>query len=196
MIQILIVEDEVLIAENIAQICNDEGYKVCEIAYNAGQALIYYKKFIPDLILMDINLNDEVDGLELGMKIYNERKTPIIYITSYSDNASLQKAGESRPLFYLVKPFHPAQLKSVLNMAVQHLGDIAFNPKVDQNLLQKFKFSDRELEIVRLIVDGKSNTDIAGIIYLSLNTVKFHLKNIYQKMNVRNRGEAVAKLLN
>lgn len=195
MIQILIVEDEVLIAENISEICIEEGYHVCNIAYNAGQAMIYFNQFKPDLILMDINLNDDLDGLELGLKMYHELKTAIIYITSYSDNATLTKAVESRPLFYLVKPFHPAQLKSVLNMAVQHLRNITYNPRLDQSLIQKFNFSERELEIVRYIIDGKSNIDIARMIYLSLNTVKFHLKNIYQKMNVHNRGEAVAKLL-
>jgi two-component system, response regulator PdtaR len=194
-LKIVVVEDEPMIAENIAEICAEAGHNVCDIAYNAGQALLAVQACDPDLVLLDINLQDELDGLEIGEKITNEWQIPIIYITSYSGKEILRQLNTINPLTYIVKPFHPAQLSSSLEVAAMKIK----RNKTELNLqgidLSKYELSDREKEIVKLIIGGADTKILQEKLFISANTVKYHLKNLYTKFNVHSKAELMAKVM-
>ncbi|MGV7108090.1 LytR/AlgR family response regulator transcription factor [Flavobacterium sp. U410] len=119
MIKILIVEDELIIAEDIKSILQEQGYHVIGIAMDYKEALrILNQKEKPDLILLDVNLNDNKNGIDLAYYINEHYKIPFIFATSYSDSQTLEKAKETKPVSYLVKPFKKEQLLSTIEISM------------------------------------------------------------------------------
>lgn len=194
--KILIVEDEPIIAEDIADLCTIKGYDVCGVAFSAGEAMVMIEALQPSLILLDINLNDEIDGLELGDHISKKTNIPFIYITSYSDKATLQKVKETSPLGYIVKPFNKEQIYSTIEVAwfqMQKNSSPGWQlDNVNQQLITPL--TEREAEVLRCIYKGMENTQISAQLYISRNTVKFHVKNIFEKFDAHNRAELIYKL--
>ena len=108
--KILVVEDEPLIALNLQSELEKEGYHVIIDCFTVDQAILLIKKEKPDLVLIDINLNDQKTGIDLGEILLNENEVPFLYLTSYSDKLTLEKVRETRPYGYLVKPFNAESL--------------------------------------------------------------------------------------
>lgn len=108
--KILVVEDEPLIALNLQSELEKEGYEVIIDCFTVDQALLLIKKEQPNLVLIDINLNDEKTGIDLGEILLEENEIPFVYLTSYSDKLTLEKVRETRPYGYLVKPFNAENL--------------------------------------------------------------------------------------
>jgi DNA-binding LytR/AlgR family response regulator len=118
MISILIVEDDSFISEDLAGQIQDAGYELCGQAYDKKEALDLLKTKNPDLVLLDINLNGENDGLEIAKEINSHYKIPFIYITSHSDPATLRKVNETKPYGYLLKPFDENALNANIQLAL------------------------------------------------------------------------------
>ncbi len=114
--RILIVEDEKIIAEDIKLYVIKFGYEVVGIAATGEEAIQQTKDFMPDLLLMDIWLEDRYSGLEAAKKIYQKFRIPIIFLTAYSDDTVLEKATESIPYGYLLKPINEKELWATLKM--------------------------------------------------------------------------------
>ena len=113
---ILIVEDERLIAMEIAARLERLGYNVCYDATDAEETFRQIEIFRPDIILMDIRISGDLDGIETAKKIQELVNIPIVYITAYSDNATLNRAKETMPYGYLTKPIQENDLRIVLEM--------------------------------------------------------------------------------
>ena len=105
-IDILIVEDETIIADDLALTLEKMNYQVVDIFDNADDTLEFLKKSKPDLLLLDINIEGDKDGIDLGTAIGKEHKLPFIFLTSYYDNSTVERASKANPLGYLVKPFN------------------------------------------------------------------------------------------
>lgn len=118
MLKILIVEDELIIAEDLKNMLIHMQYDVIGIAIDHKETLQLIKSKKPDLILLDINLNCSVDGIEIAHIINNTYKIPFIYTTSYADAATLERAKETIPLNYIVKPFNEQQLFSTIELSL------------------------------------------------------------------------------
>jgi len=123
MIKILIVEDELIIAEDIKSILQEQGYNVIGIAmdYNEAVKLLNHKEK-PDLVLLDVNLNDNKDGIDLAQYINEHYKIPFIFATSYSDSQTLERAKATNPINYLVKPFKKEQLQSTIEISLHKIN--------------------------------------------------------------------------
>ncbi|KQC10494.1 MAG: hypothetical protein APR54_03095 [Candidatus Cloacimonas sp. SDB] len=115
--KILIVEDESIIAADIEAKLTDLGFSHIRIAYTVNSALNAVSTFQPDLILLDINLNDEIDGIELAKQIQHSKNIPLIFITAYSDESTLNRAIFANPLGYIIKPFTINELNTSINLA-------------------------------------------------------------------------------
>ncbi|MCX9084815.1 MAG: response regulator [Candidatus Methanoperedens sp.] len=102
--QILVVEDEIITGMAIQKILKNLGYNVPAIASYAEDAIKKAKENHPDLILMDINLNDEIDGIEVASRIHSFSDVPVIFMTAYSDEKTLERAKITEPYAYIVKP--------------------------------------------------------------------------------------------
>lgn len=115
---VLIVEDEILVAENIRNILVKNGYDVSSIAVSGNEAINYVDNDRPDVILMDIVLKGDMDGIEAAEKIRMTSDSPIIFLTAHSDGKSLQRAKTTEPFGYLTKPFEERQLIISIEMAL------------------------------------------------------------------------------
>ena len=112
---ILIVEDESLLALELANTVNDMGYNVVEYVTTPQQAKETHSKHNINLIIMDINLNTTLSGIELYKELQTDAE--VLYITSYMDDDTISKAVDTQPLGYLVKPYNEAELSAVLKLA-------------------------------------------------------------------------------
>lgn len=198
-VKVLIVEDEPIIAEDIATSLMNNDFDLAGIAYNKEDALLELKKNNADIVLLDINLNGGEEGIEIAEEINKTYHLPFIFLTSYSDKSTLLHAKNSQPAGYIVKPFTDAGLYACLEIALfnhaqknNHLfPEItleAINSKLENPL------SDREFEVIKLIYDGKTNNQIAESLFVSINTIKAHIKNVYFKLDVGSRSTVLAKI--
>ncbi|VXD25604.1 hypothetical protein PL8927_900005 [Planktothrix serta PCC 8927] len=116
---ILIVEDELIAAESIARSLRKQGYIVIARINSGEKALEQVAKNIPDLILMDIHLRGELDGIETAKRIQEQYPIPIVYITAYSDTSTIERTQETNPYGYLIKPFKPQDVINAVEKALE-----------------------------------------------------------------------------
>ena len=116
--QILVVEDESIVAKDIQNTLTNLGYSVPAIASSGKEAIQKVGKFQPDLVLMDIVLKGSMDGVETADEIRTKFDIPVVYLTAYADDATLQRAKITEPYGYLIKPFQERELHSTIEMAL------------------------------------------------------------------------------
>ncbi len=116
--KILIVEDEFFIANNIKVILESSGYTVTSIVATGEGAIQRVERETPDLVLMDIELNGEMDGIETVNEIHARYDMPVIYMTAYTDEKLLERAKLTEPFGYLVKPVNERELQTNIEMAL------------------------------------------------------------------------------
>ena len=114
MIRILLVEDEKLIARNERDTLERMGYEVVDSIRKGNEAVEKALSLKPDLILMDISLKGEMDGIEAASKIMEHSTVPIIYLTGRSDKGTLERAKKTKPYGFLTKPFEFSTLYSTI----------------------------------------------------------------------------------
>ena len=116
--RIMVVEDERIVAKDLQRSLEDLGYEVCALVSAGEQAVHTAAKTMPDLIMMDINLDGEMDGLEAAEIIRKDHDIPCVFLTAYSDDTTLQRAKASEPSGFLVKPFDRRELRATIEMAL------------------------------------------------------------------------------
>jgi len=120
-IKILIVEDEVLIAEDLKDILKTFGLKKIEMVHDKASALENFRLNKPDIAILDIRMEKELDGLEIGEYIQNNYKLPFIFITAHSDIEMIKKIIKTKPVGYITKPFKKSDLFANINLAIEQL---------------------------------------------------------------------------
>lgn len=120
MLKILIVEDELLIAEDIRMQLVQLGYQICGMAVSYMEAMELIMEDLPDLVLLDINIKGDKDGIELGHFLHFEVEIPFIYLTSHSDSKTLARAKETQPDAYLLKPYKKENLYTSIEIALSN----------------------------------------------------------------------------
>lgn len=116
--KVLIVEDAIIIAEDLAASVEELGYEVVGIVDNAPEAYEAIADKAPDVVLLDINLGTEEDGLDIGKHLNDQLKVPFIFITAFSSKATQEKILALNPKGYLVKPFETEELEAALATAL------------------------------------------------------------------------------
>ena len=116
--QILIVEDERIIAAELTRRITRLGYNVIATAGSGTEAIQRARASCPDLVLMDIGLPGEMNGLEAGARIWEELKIPIVYVTAYADELTMTQVRTPQPVLTICKPFDVSQLRSTLEQAL------------------------------------------------------------------------------
>jgi PAS domain S-box-containing protein len=137
--KILIVEDEVIVAKNIEKHLTAAGYSVVGFAATAEESIKKAKAEKPDLVLMDIKLKGETDGVEAAIKIRESLRLPVIFLTSYTDDETFQRAKLTDPFGYLIKPFEIKDLKRSVEMAL-------FKNKISNKLLENQRLYEIAVE--------------------------------------------------
>lgn len=116
--RILVVEDERIIAYDIKDCLEKSGYIVPAIIAYGKQAIEKVAELQPDLVLMDVMLKGDMNGIEAAEQIVTRFNIPIIYLTAYSDESTLQKAKLTQPFGYILKPFEETQLITTVEIAL------------------------------------------------------------------------------
>ena len=161
-IAVLIVEDEELYADKMEMQLDKLGYRHLDTVDNSSDALTVIRQEIPDIILMDVNINGEYDGVELADKIHQlHNNIPILFITSLQDDMTFRRASRTNPVGFLTKPFNELQLQRSLELIVNRLEANSQDKQSvfsnsflfikDQQKLEKVHFKD----IFYLEADGR-----------------------------------------
>lgn len=198
-IQVLIVEDEPLIAEDIREYLSNVDYTVLDVAYNKSQALKALERQTPDMILLDINLGGNLAGIEIAHLINQKYQLPFIFLTSYAHKSILDQAKVTRPMGYIVKPFTEKDLFSSIEIALYNFSQNARPQNLNLERINQMLISpltEKEFQALQDIYQGLTNKQMAEKHFVTVNTIKTHLQNLYDKLNVGSRSEAMAKLRN
>lgn len=196
-IRVLIVEDDPIIGEDIHDMLTNVDYSVVSVAYSKIEAIKVINDEQPDLVLLDINLDGDFEGFEVAEHINKTRRIPFLYLTSYSGKEILERAKPTMPMGYIVKPFNEEELYSNIEVALYNFSKFVLptefqietiNSKINTPLTQK------EFETLKGLYHGKTNRQLAESQFVSVNTVKTHIKNIYEKMGTHTRLETIAQI--
>jgi putative two-component system response regulator len=130
---IVVVEDEWVVSDQICRDLQDLGYTVCGTASTGDEAIRKAETKKPDLILMDIVLKGKMDGIEAAERITSQLDIPVIYLTSHTNDGFIERAKQTRPFGYLVKPFIKNELRTNIEMALhKHAADKSIKNYLDR----------------------------------------------------------------
>lgn len=196
--KILIVEDEPIIAEDLSLILEKAGYRVVGIANDGSRALDLLHSQSPDLALLDIALDSGMSGIEIAKVINEKYEIPFIFITSFSDKHTLEQAKDVYPDGYIVKPFKKRDILANIEIALhrsQKKPKPIYRSLEELNTVAGQNISTKEYEILLDIIKGKSNQELCDLHFISMNTVKTHLKRIFSKLDINTRVQAIAIMI-
>jgi len=193
-IRILTADDHHLIRAGVSSfLATEPGLEVVAEAANGEEALEKYREVQPDVVLMDLSM-PVMDGLEATRAILAEfPDARIVVLTTYAGDEDIHRALEAGAMGYLVKDMLAAEVLKVIRSVMA--GRRGIPPVVAAKLAEhtpRIALTPRETEVICLMASGLTNAQIAERIGRTEETVKVHVKNILQKLDVRDRTEAVA----
>lgn len=181
---ILIIEDEQIVAENLAGTIESQLFINCEIVDSEAEAIAFHRDHNVLLIISDINLYGKRCGPDIVKTLQAIKPTPVIYLTAYSEDQVLQAALDTKPVAYVLKPYLERQILISVKMALS----------TDQEELTEDvpKPTQRETEIIQLIAEGLSSRKIGERLFISEHTVSTHRKNVLKRYGMISTVELVA----
>lgn len=197
-IRVCLVEDDHLIREGFAMLIADtNGYSIVNTYSNCEDALRGIQKDQPDVVLMDIELPG-MNGIEGISRIKRIRpQTQIIVVTVYENDELVFKALCAGAGGYLTKNMHPSRLIEAIKEITE--GGAPMSTNIARLVVASFQknqnspLTPRETEVLELLVKGKSYTNIADQLFVDKETIRTHIKNIYWKLEVHSKAEAIEK---
>lgn len=181
--RILVVEDEVIIADDLCNTLTKLGYETLEPALTYREAITRFDDEPVDMVILDINLGGKKTGIDVANYIRNSSNTPFIYLTSFSDSRTLELAKVTMPYAYLVKPFEPADVLTTLEIAFNNHARY-INNNADEDEAQATDFTSMEMAVLRNISDNMTTKKIAELMHVSESTIKNHRHNICVKLEL------------
>src|SRR5262244_3239170 len=191
---VLGVDDHALMREGIAMIINSQpGMLMVAQASNGREAIECFREHKPDVTLMDLRLPD-MSGIDAMIAIRSEfPEARIIILTTFSGDAEIQRALEAGARAYVLKSMPPKELVEVIRQV--HAGKKRIPPEIAAHLAEHYSdeaLTGREIEVLRQIAGGNRNRDIADKLFITEETVKVHIKHIMEKLDAKDRTQAVA----
>lgn len=162
---ILVVEDESIVSKDIQHSLNKLGYNVVGAASTGEKALELARSERPDIVLMDIMLKGDMNGIETAEIIRNELSVPVVFLTAYADESTLSKAKITEPYGYIIKPFKEIDLHTSIEMAIYKHGK-------EQEII-------RERDLLYSIVENKESSNDFIFVKSNSRLVKLKTVDIY-----------------
>lgn len=199
-ISILLVDDHEVVRKGIRSYLDSlSEYRVVGEASNGEEAINIVEEFIPDVVLMDL-IMPGMDGVETTRRIKKiSPRTQVVVLTSFHDDSHIFPALKAGATSYILKDMKMDKLVESLKRAVT--GEVTLHPLVARRVLQNYRGEDpeeqplyaelsgREQEVLLLIANGLSNSEIAAKLVISENTVKGHVSNILSKLHLADRTQ-------
>ena len=205
-IKILLVDDHAVLREGMRSLLeSDKDFEVVGEASDGEEAVGLVSKLKPDVVLMDIVMPKQ-NGVEATKRIKQiSPATHVLILTAYDDTTYIIGLLEAGACGYLLKHARSSEIKGAIR-AVQS-GESVLDPVVTRKLIERIigaskrtgeydskeQLSQREAEVLRLAAKGISTQDIANVLFVSVRTVKAHFTNIFNKMGVKCRTDAIVK---
>jgi DNA-binding NarL/FixJ family response regulator len=200
-IRLMLADDHRMLREGLRRSMIDQGFDVVGEARDGEEAIRLAHELRPEVILMDVTM-PEIDGVEATRQIRSALpEIKVVMLTMHADQEVLTSAIRAGANGYLVKDCSTDEIASAVRMAVS--GETALSPQLAASMLDEVRRLDRpsseedrivtrrEEEVLQLIADGCSTPEVAEKLYISQKTVKNHLASIYQKLDARDRTQAV-----
>ncbi len=204
-IKILIADDHPVVREGLnAMLSREVDFKVIGEAKDGAEAVSKVKELKPDVVLMDLRM-PEMDGVEAMRQIRSiDADVKFIILTTYSDDDYIFSGIEAGARAYLLKDAPRDELFKAIRAVYK--GESLIQPVVASKLLDRFsqlsrrtpsgeELSERELEVLCLMAKGAANKEISAELKIAQSTVKTHITNIFQKLGVNDRTEAVTQAI-
>lgn len=204
MIRVLIADDQAMVRSGLRMILESEmDLEVVDEAENGRQAVRIAKRDRPDVILMDVRM-PEMDGLEATRQISSEMsEVRVIVLTTFDVDEYVYGALRAGASGFLLKDAPADDLVAAIRIVAS--GDALLAPSVTRRIIEQFAagpdpervvaglddLTEREVEVLRLVARGMSNTEIASDLFVSEATVKTHVSHILTKLSIRDRVQAV-----
>ncbi len=186
--KILIADDEGDFRDIIKDILIEEEFSLAE-ASSGLNALEIFKNNYFDAVLLDLRM-PELDGIETMKELKKlDSQIPIIILTAFGDIPTAVEAVKLGAYDFITKPPEFDMLITIIKKAVE------MRRQMEAMKGKALALSPREKEVLKWLIQGKSSWDIASILHISKNTVNFHIKNLFQKLDVVNRTQAVSEAL-
>jgi two-component system NarL family response regulator len=196
-IRILLADDHFVVRMGLSTLINiQDDMSVVAEASNGKQAVEMFRAIRPDVTLMDLRM-PEMTGVEAIIAIHaQEPDARIIVLTTYDGDEDIYRAFQAGARAYLLKDMHHDDLLSALRAV--HQGQRFIPPAIANRLAERIPRSElttRELEVLKLIVKGMSNREIAATLFITEGTVKIHVNNLLGKLGVSDRTKAATTAL-
>jgi DNA-binding NarL/FixJ family response regulator len=200
-IRLMLADDHRMLREGLSRSMREQGFDIVGEAGDGAEAVSLALNVRPDVILMDVTM-PEIDGVEACRQVRAQLPdTKVVMLTMHADQGVLTSAIRAGATGYLVKDCSTEEIASAVRMAAG--GETALSPQLAASMLNEVRRWDqphkeeervvtkREEEVLQLIADGCSTPEVAEKLYISQKTVKNHLASIYQKLDARDRTQAV-----
>lgn len=199
--RVLIVDDHVLVRSGIASLLMANDIEVVGEASNGLEAVEKSRSLQPDIVLMDVKM-PVCDGLQATRLIKAEMpQVKIVMVTAFDDDNDLFEAMKSGAAGYILKNIKAEEFLSLLSSVMK--GEVAVSPWIASKIVEELfrnpgrlgskrtegDLTSKEEEVLRLVAGGATNKEIAHSLSISDNTVKYHLRNIMEKLKFRNRAQ-------
>lgn len=199
-ISILIVDDHEVVRNGMRSYLETlPDFSVVGEAASGEDAIEMVSELVPDIVLMDL-IMPGMDGIETTRRVKQiSPRTQVVVLTSYHEDIHIFPALKAGAISYILKDMKMEKLVDVLHRAIQ--GEVTLHPRVASRVLQNLRGEDgeepqliaelteRELDVLKLIAAGLSNTQIASKLFISENTVKGHVSNILSKLHLADRTQ-------
>lgn len=201
-IRIVLADDHRMLRETLRRSMEDEGFSVVGEAADADEAVNLALDWNPDVVLMDVSLGTS-DGVEATARIVKQQPaTRVVMLTMHADRDVIARAIRAGASAYLVKDCSIDEVVATIRQVAS--GETALSAEIAVSMLNEVRALDgkavreedriitkREEEVLQLIADGCSTPEVAARLYISQKTVKNHLASIYEKLDARDRTQAV-----
>ena len=198
-LRILIAEDHLLVSQGLeAMLTINQDFELAEVVDNGARAVEQVRDQSIDIVLMDVSLGEGINGIEATRQIKEQSPgTRVLILTMFTDPGTVAEAVKAGADGYVSK----AATREFMLQAIQDVaeGRSVLDPNVTEGVFGRLggrdsdALSDRELAVLQQLTYGKSTREVAEHIHVSEETVKTYLKQIYRKLSVRDRTEAVAE---
>jgi DNA-binding NarL/FixJ family response regulator len=194
-IGVLIADDHPIVREGLVAILKSEkDIQVLAEAADGKEACRLYHALAPDVLMLDLRM-PEKDGLQVVAELmsHGEPKPRIVIMTTYESEGDVRRALKAGAKGYLVKGANAQQIRQTIREVAA--GRASLQPEIASRLAESMarpELSERELQVLHYMADGRSNKEIGKILYICENTVKGHVKSIFAKLEAIGRTEAIA----
>ncbi len=202
--RIVLADDHALFRDGVASLLAAWGHEIVGLAADGAEAVALVDRLRPDLVLMDVSMPG-LGGLEATRRLAARHpQIPIVILTVSEDEDDLFRAIQCGARGYLLKNLEAPALRAMVEAVGR--GEAAISPATAARIIAELarprsataapdpdRLSDRETQVLRLVVAGRRNKEIAADLGISENTVKYHLRNILEKLHAGSRTEVAAR---